>query len=95
MKGRKSCILSKQKHTGTAVFICELNMLQRRAKDDKLTRERLCWLGSMTTKLNRIGVFKSYLGSFQVGVRLATRCISIESAGSEINGGSHILLAPE
>lgn len=59
-------------------------MLQRRAKDAKLTRERLCWLGTMATKLNRNGVFKNYLGCFQVRVRLATRRISIRSAGSEM-----------
>lgn len=41
-------------------------MLQRRAKDAKLTRERLCWLGTMATKLNRNDVFKNYLGCFQV-----------------------------
>lgn len=63
-EGRKSCIHSRQKYTGTAVFICELNMLQRRAKDAKLTKETLCWLGTMTTKLNRNGVFKNYLGRF-------------------------------
>lgn len=59
-------------------------MVQGIAKDAPLTRERPCWLGTMTTKLTGTGFSRAtFPVYFQVRVRLATRCISIRSAGSE------------